>query len=108
CAFCAFSWLTHLPCHFFRLLFLTAFLAASFFAFLTGFLAAFTFTVFFSVLFVALFAGLFFTAFFAGRDAFLLARLAAFRIGAFAGFGIITVSSTGAGLASAASTSRQP
>src|SRR5438309_1034543 len=108
---CAFSWPVHLPFYFLRLLFLTAFLPASLLALLASLafcFAAFTFTAFFTVLFAAFFATLFFAAFFDGWAAFFLAGLAALLTGAFAGFGIITVSVSSAGMASAASISRQP
>src|SRR6266540_4116691 len=41
CAFCAFSWLVHIPGYFFRFVFVAVFLAAGFFVFFSGLLAAF-------------------------------------------------------------------
>src|SRR5438552_8400137 len=79
---------------------LATFLPSALLAFLTGFLAAFTFTPFFTVLFAAFFATLLFAGFFAGRVSFFLAG--------FGGFVISAASIALAGLASAASASRQP
>src|SRR6266540_962793 len=103
CAFCAFSWLVHIPGYFFRFVFVAVFLAAGFFVFFSGLLAAFltfAFTVFPAGFFATFFATFFLATFFAG--------LGAFRAtGFFAGFAISAVSSAGGGV-SAASISRQP
>src|SRR6266511_3965095 len=124
CAFCAFSWLVHIPGYFFRFVFVAVFLAAGFFVFFSGLLAAFLtfaftvfpagfFATFFATFFFATFFGAFFftaifTAFFAAVFAVFFAGLGAFRAtGFFAGFAITAVSSVGGGI-SAASISRQP